>query len=75
MRSRGAPDAAGVVMSSMRLVALAAGLSTGCGGGGSKAEALAAWNEVYSVLVSPRCLNCHTARRSRAMTAAATSRT
>ncbi|HYK19457.1 MAG TPA: hypothetical protein VEV42_01895 [Pyrinomonadaceae bacterium] len=25
------------------------------------AEGLAAWNQVYSVLISPRCINCHTA--------------
>jgi mono/diheme cytochrome c family protein len=24
-------------------------------------EGLAAWNQIYSVLVSPRCINCHTA--------------
>ena len=27
----------------------------------SRADGLAAWNQVYSVLISPRCLNCHTA--------------
>src|SRR6185369_1061820 len=26
-----------------------------------RAQGLAAWNQVYSVLISPRCLNCHTA--------------
>src|SRR5437764_6991087 len=25
------------------------------------AEGLAAWEQVYSVMVSPRCINCHTA--------------
>src|SRR5205814_6533543 len=25
------------------------------------AAALAAWDQVYSVLISPRCINCHTA--------------
>jgi len=25
------------------------------------AQGLAAWEQVYSVLVSPRCINCHTA--------------
>src|SRR5688572_31067886 len=25
------------------------------------AEGLAAWEQVYSVLISPRCINCHTA--------------
>src|ERR1700724_161514 len=25
------------------------------------AEGLAAWQQVYSVLTSPRCINCHTA--------------
>jgi mono/diheme cytochrome c family protein len=25
------------------------------------ADGLAAWNEIYSVLTSPRCINCHTA--------------
>jgi len=27
----------------------------------TNAAALAAWDQVYSVLVSPRCINCHTA--------------
>ena len=27
----------------------------------SRAEGLAAWEQVYSVLTSPRCINCHTA--------------
>src|SRR5256714_1301633 len=27
----------------------------------SEAAGLAAWDQVYSVLVSPRCINCHTA--------------
>lgn len=27
----------------------------------SRAEGLAAWEQVYSVLISPRCINCHTA--------------
>ena len=27
----------------------------------SRAQGLAAWEEVYSVLISPRCINCHTA--------------
>lgn len=27
----------------------------------AKSEGLAAWNEIYPVLVSPRCLDCHTA--------------
>lgn len=27
----------------------------------STADGLAAWQQVYSVLVSPRCINCHTA--------------
>jgi len=25
------------------------------------AQGLAAWDQVYSVLTSPRCINCHTA--------------
>src|ERR1051326_1783315 len=25
------------------------------------AQGLAAWDQVYSVLISPRCINCHTA--------------
>ena len=29
--------------------------------GPGSAEGLAAWREVYSVLTSPRCINCHTA--------------
>ena len=27
----------------------------------SRADGLAAWDQVYSVLTSPRCINCHTA--------------
>jgi hypothetical protein len=27
----------------------------------NRADALAAWQKVYSVLISPRCINCHTA--------------
>jgi hypothetical protein len=27
----------------------------------SKAQGLAAWEQVYSVLIHPRCINCHTA--------------
>src|SRR5262245_65559033 len=27
----------------------------------SEAAGLAAWDQVYSVLISPRCINCHTA--------------
>ena len=27
----------------------------------STAQGLAAWEQVYSVLTSPRCINCHTA--------------
>jgi hypothetical protein len=26
-----------------------------------KADGVAAWGQVYSVLISPRCINCHTA--------------
>src|SRR6202171_2801056 len=29
--------------------------------GQSKSDGLAAWQQVYSVLTSPRCINCHTA--------------
>lgn len=29
--------------------------------GSKRAEGLAAWEQVYSVLTSPRCINCHTA--------------
>src|ERR1051326_7212657 len=29
----------------------------------SSAEGLAAWEQVYSVLTSPRCINCHTATK------------
>jgi len=28
---------------------------------GSRTDGLAAWDQVYSVLTSPRCINCHTA--------------
>jgi mono/diheme cytochrome c family protein len=27
----------------------------------SRADGLAAWQKVYSVLTNPRCINCHTA--------------
>src|SRR5919206_4865269 len=27
----------------------------------STAAGLAAWDQIYSVLISPRCINCHTA--------------
>ena len=27
------------------------------------ADGLAAWSQIYSVMISPRCLNCHTATR------------
>src|SRR5688500_14188310 len=27
----------------------------------NRAQGLAAWERVYSVLISPRCINCHTA--------------
>ncbi|HSD45790.1 MAG TPA: hypothetical protein VLB87_04175, partial [Pyrinomonadaceae bacterium] len=27
----------------------------------NKAQGLAAWEQVYSVLTHPRCINCHTA--------------
>src|SRR5918999_1594925 len=27
----------------------------------SRAQGLAAWEQVYSVLIHPRCINCHTA--------------
>jgi len=30
-------------------------------GEGNRADGLAAWQRVYSVLTSPRCINCHTA--------------
>src|SRR2546430_11155763 len=30
----------------------------------SRAEGLAAWDQVYSVLTHPRCINCHTASNS-----------
>src|SRR5256886_17187220 len=30
----------------------------------SRAEGLAAWEQVYSVLTHPRCINCHTATDS-----------
>ena len=29
--------------------------------GASRAEGLTAWEQIYSVLTSPRCINCHTA--------------
>src|SRR5215471_10293838 len=28
---------------------------------GNPADGLAAWEQIYSVLTSPRCINCHTA--------------
>ena len=30
-------------------------------GHGNRADGLAAWQKVYSVLTSPRCIDCHTA--------------
>src|SRR5947207_15854188 len=30
-------------------------------GNANRADGLAAWQKVYSVLTSPRCINCHTA--------------
>jgi len=42
------------------VLGLAACASVACKGG-ARAEGLAAWSDVYSVLISPRCLNCHTA--------------
>ena len=30
-------------------------------GTASRADGLAAWQQIYSVMVSPRCINCHTA--------------
>jgi hypothetical protein len=30
-------------------------------GGSTRAEGLAAWQQIYSVLKHPRCINCHTA--------------
>ena len=29
--------------------------------GEARSDGLAAWQQVYSVLTSPRCINCHTA--------------
>ena len=51
--------AAAVRALAVGVVAFAASLSAACKH--PKADGLAAWNEVYSVLISPRCLNCHTA--------------
>jgi mono/diheme cytochrome c family protein len=31
----------------------------------NRADGLAAWQKVYSVLTSPRCINCHTATNYR----------
>ena len=30
-------------------------------GASNRTEGLAAWQQIYSVLISPRCINCHTA--------------
>jgi hypothetical protein len=46
------------------LVVLVALAPAACKGGRSRTDGLAAWSDVYSVLVSPRCLNCHTATSS-----------
>jgi mono/diheme cytochrome c family protein len=35
--------------------------TTSTGANTSRADGLAAWQQVYSVLTSPRCINCHTA--------------
>ena len=43
----------------------------------ASSEGLAAWQQVYSVLTHPRCLNCHTATtiRNKARTGIGTSST
>src|SRR6266404_2853811 len=35
--------------------------SNDCKGREARSDGLAAWQQVYSVLTSPRCINCHTA--------------
>jgi len=42
-------------------VGFVAGLTTETSAAASRAEGLAAWQQVYAVLTHPRCVNCHTA--------------
>ena len=42
-------------------VGFVAGLGTQTSAEASRAEGLAAWQQVYAVLTHPRCVNCHTA--------------
>src|ERR1041385_989918 len=51
----------GVVVLSVSLSVLAVRRETVATAQPTAADGLAAWNKVYSVLISPRCINCHTA--------------
>jgi mono/diheme cytochrome c family protein len=42
-------------------VGFVASLATQTDAAASRAEGLAAWQQVYTVLTHPRCVNCHTA--------------
>jgi len=46
----------GIVMSAVHMTKAESALATD-----GTADGLAAWDSVYSVLTSPRCINCHTA--------------
>src|ERR1051325_1824849 len=49
-------------LGALNIIAGAFGRSRDAGQGGtSKADGLAAWSQVYTVLTHPRCINCHTA--------------
>ena len=43
------------------LVSVVASLASGAKAQTTRTEGLAAWQQVYSVLTHPRCINCHTA--------------
>jgi len=50
-----------IVISSISLVETSSGQGAAPKDHPTSSEALAAWQQVYSVLTYPRCLNCHTA--------------
>ncbi len=52
---------AGLVVSAVVAVALTVAVFVNANDRNSTAQGLAAWEQVYSVLISPRCINCHTA--------------
>ncbi len=52
---------AGLVVSAVVAVALTVAVFVNANDRNSTAQGLTAWEQVYSVLISPRCINCHTA--------------